>query len=182
MIPTKTLFKIRLTLIGTSSDCKNAIVLFVFSFILLFLLPPHKRDLTLKACALTIFLLFENTLKSGTNLEFFKYESIKARSFDNKGCFNQELLCFFSILRCRNNKISFWLLSLLSSDISLNPVPINGFEQYNSNQWVVFKKRGLHFLRIKVAGVVDLKLVFTVYWFFYNLVVLIKLCKIRYLN
>ena len=107
MIPTKTLFKIRLTLIGTSSDCKNAIVLFVFSFILLFLLPPHKRDLTLKACALTIFLLFENTLKSGTNLEFFKYESIKARSFDDKGCFNQELLCFFSKLRCRNNKISF---------------------------------------------------------------------------
>ena len=33
----------------------------------------------------------------------------------------------------------------------------------------------------KVARVVDLKLVFTE-WFFYNLVILIKLCKIWYLN
>ena len=34
---------------------------------------------------------------------------------------------------------------------------------------------------LKVARAVKLKLVFTDY-FFYNLVVLIKLCKIRYLN
>ena len=33
----------------------------------------------------------------------------------------------------------------------------------------------------KVAGVVNLRLAFT-QWFFYNLVILIKLCKIRYLN
>ena len=49
----------------------------------------------------------------------------------------------------------------MSSDISLNPVPINGFEQYNSHQWVVFKKRGLHFVHVKAARVVDLTLVFT---------------------
>ena len=39
----------------------------------------------------------------------------------------------------------------------------------------------IYVVTLKVARVVKLKLVFTDY-FFYNLVVLIKLCKIRYLN
>ena len=66
------------------------IALFVFSFILLFLLLPHKR---VKACISTIFWFFsishfsskkslsslsENTLKNITTSEFFTYESIKA--------------------------------------------------------------------------------------------------------
>ena len=40
------------------------------------------------------------------------------------------------------------MLLLLSGDISLNPVPINGSQQYNIDQWAVFKKRGFHFVRI----------------------------------
>ena len=92
-VSTKEIFQIRLSLISNSSDCENMIALFVFSFILLFLLLPHKRDLRLKACISTIFLFFsishfsskkslssfsDNTLKNITTLEFFTYESIKA--------------------------------------------------------------------------------------------------------
>ena len=111
------------------------IALFVFSFILLFLLLPHKRDLGLKASIWTFFLFFrishfsskrslcsfpENTLQNISSSEFFTYESIKAFNFTSMVCFNRELNLFcFSNLRYRNNKTYFRLLLLLSRDISL---------------------------------------------------------------
>ena len=85
-VSTKERFQIRLTLVSNSSDCENTMGLFVFSFILLFLLLPHKRDLRLKACISTIFLFFsishfsskislssfpENILKNISSSEFF---------------------------------------------------------------------------------------------------------------
>ena len=48
-------------------------------------------------------------------------------------------------------------------------------------QTISLALRQIWILFIKVAHVVNLKLVF-VDWFLYNLVILIKLCKIRYLN
>ena len=142
------------------------IALFVFSFILLFLLVPRKKDLRLKACISTIFLFFsishffskgflssfpENTLKNITTSEFFAYYSIKVSNFASMVCFNRELNLFcFSNLRYRNNKTYFRLLLLLSGDISLNPGPINGSQQHNYDQWAVFKKIGLHFVHINV--------------------------------
>ena len=137
--PTKELFQIRLTPISNSSDCENRIALFVFNFILLFLLLPHKRDLRLKACISTIFIFFsichfsskkslssfpENTLKNITTSEFFTYESIKACSFTNMVCFNRELnLLCFSKLSYRNNRLIsncyyyFLLISVLTQDL-----------------------------------------------------------------
>ena len=165
-VSTKELFQIRLILISNSSDCENMIPLFVFSFILLFLVLPHKRDLRLKAYISTIFLFFsichfsskkslssipDNTLKNITSLEFFTYESIKASILLAWFFFNRELNLFrFSNLRYRNNKTYFRLLLLLSGDISLNPGPINGSQQHNYDQWTVFKKRGLHFVHINI--------------------------------
>ena len=111
------------------------IALFVFSFIILFLLLPHKRDLRSKARISTIFLFFsvshfsskrslssfpENTLKNISTSEFFTYESIKASNFASMVCFNRELNLFcFSNLRYRNDNTYFRLLLLLSRDISL---------------------------------------------------------------
>ena len=57
-VSTKDPFQIRLTLISNSSDYENMIALFVFRFILIFVLQPHKRDLRLKVCISTIFLFF----------------------------------------------------------------------------------------------------------------------------
>ena len=37
-----------------------------------------------------------------------------------------------------------------SGDTSLNPGPINGSQQYNNDQWAVFKKRDLHFVHINI--------------------------------
>ena len=79
-VSTKEPFQTRLTLISISSDCENMIALFRFSFILLFLLLPHKIDLRLKACVTTISLLLsishlssfpEKVLKNITISEFF---------------------------------------------------------------------------------------------------------------
>ena len=47
--------------------------------------------------------------------------------------------------------------------------------------WVFWHWVTIFFKVIWVARVVNLKLAFTE-WFFYNLVILIKLCKIRYVN
>ena len=97
--------------------------------------------------------ILENTLKNVTVSEFFTYESIKACGFANMLRFNRELNLFcFSKLRYRNNKTYFRLLLLLSGDISLNPGPINGSQQYNNDQWAVFKKRGLHFVHINISS------------------------------
>ena len=59
------------------------------------------------------------------------------------------LFCFLK-LRYRNNSTCFPLLLLLSGDINLNPGPINGSQQYNNDQWAVFKKIGLHFVHISI--------------------------------
>ena len=34
--------------------------------------------------------------------------------------------------------------------VSLYPGPLNGSQQYNNNQWTVFKKRGPHFGHINI--------------------------------
>ena len=146
-VSTKEFFKIRLTLISNSSGCENMIALFVFNFIILFLLLPHKRNLRLKACVSTIFLFFSishfsskkslssfpgNTLKNISTSEFFTYESIKVSDFASKVCFNRELNLFcFPNHRYWNNKTYFRLLLLLSGDVNLNPGPINGSQQHN---------------------------------------------------
>ena len=48
------------------------------------------------------------------------------------------------------NKNYFQLLLLLSGNISLNPGPIDSSQQYNNDLWVVFKKRGPHFVHINI--------------------------------
>ena len=83
--------------------------------------------------------------------KIFTCESIKACGFANMVCFNQQLnLLCFSELRYRNNKIYFQLLLLLSGDISLNPGPINGSQQYYNDKLAVFKRGSLHFVHINI--------------------------------
>ena len=153
-VSAKELFQIRLTFISDSSDCENMIALFVFSFILLIPFLPHKRDLRLKACISTIFILFSSYHFSSKNSwahfqrilqrTLLIYNSLhmnqvlQACGFANIFFFfNRELnlFCFFK-LRCRNDKAYFQLLLLLSGNISLNVGPINGSQQYNNDQAV----------------------------------------------
>ena len=61
-----------------------------------------------------------------------------------------ENLFFLSKLWYRNNETYFRLVLLLSGDICLNPGPINGSQQYNNDQWAVFKKIGIHFAHINI--------------------------------
>ena len=102
MVSTKELFQIRLTLISNSSDCENMIALLVFSFILLFLLLPHKRDLRLKACISTIFLFFSishfSLKKSTSSFPENTLKNILLRS-SSTSCFNRELnlFCFSNL-------------------------------------------------------------------------------------
>ena len=104
-VSTKELFKIRLTLVSNSSDCENVITLFAFSFIILFLLLPSKRDIRLKLCISTFFWLFSISHFSSKNSlslfpvntvrKFFTYEYIKASNFASMTRFSWEPNLFF---------------------------------------------------------------------------------------
>ena len=96
---------------------------------------------------------------------------------------------FFSFIVHRRKKIFFQRDSSLEIIILqvLHSKPL-WFWSYNLAKWVYEKCIRWVWLwfcnvlqMIKVARVVNLKLVFTD-WFLYNLVILIKYCKIRYLN
>ena len=136
----KELFQIKLTLISNCSDWENMIALFVFSFILLFLLLPHTKNLRLKACISIIFLFCsishfsskislsffpENSLKEISTSEFFTYESNKASNFASMVCFNREqnLLCFSS-LRYQNYKTYIQLLLYFLGILVLTQSPL----------------------------------------------------------
>ena len=160
-VSTKELFKIRLTLVSNSSDCENVITLFAFSFIILFLLLPSKRDIRLKLCISTFFWLFSISHFSSKNSlslfpvntvrKFFTYEYIKASNFASMTRFSREPnLFFFFILRYQNNYTYFQLLLLPSGDISFNPGPINGFQEHSYDQRAVFNTRALHIVHSNI--------------------------------
>ena len=47
------------------------------------------------------------------------------------------------------------MLLLLSGDISLNPGPVHQDKLQCSNEWNVFKKRGLHFIHLNINNLLS---------------------------
>ena len=59
---------------------------------------------------------------------------------------------FYSVskLEYRNLNSSFYLLILLSGDISLNSEPNHQHKLQCLNEWNIFKSRGLHFILLSI--------------------------------
>ena len=51
-----------------------------------------------------------------------------------------------------SNKTFYRILLLLSSDISLNPGPTNSLQPLDSNEWNVFKSKGLHLIHLNISS------------------------------
>ena len=49
-----------------------------------------------------------------------------------------------------NNKSFLRILHILSGDISLNPGPVCNDQPLHSNEWNIFRSKGIHLIRLNV--------------------------------
>ena len=83
--------------------------------------------------------------------QFFTPEYTTACVTLDKLCLNYSLKLFtISNSKRLNNKSFYCILLLLSGDISLNLGPKNNLQPLNSNEWNVFKSKGLHSIHVNI--------------------------------
>ena len=83
--------------------------------------------------------------------QFFTPEYTTACVTLDNLCLNYSLKLFtISNSKRLNNKSFYCILLLLSGDISLNLGPKNNLQPLNSNEWNVFKSKGLHLIHVNI--------------------------------
>ena len=83
--------------------------------------------------------------------QFFTPEYTTACVTLDNLCLNYSLKLFtISNSKRLNNKSFYCILLLLSGDISLNLGPKNNLQPLNSNEWNVFKLKGLHLIHVNI--------------------------------
>ena len=83
--------------------------------------------------------------------QFFTPEYTSACVTLDNLCLNYSLKLFtISNSKRLNNKSFYCILLLLSGDISLNLGPKNNLQPLNSNEWNVFKSKGLHLIHVNI--------------------------------
>ena len=83
--------------------------------------------------------------------QFFTPEYTTACVTLDNLCLNYSLKLFtISNSKQLNNKSFYCILLLLSGDISLNLGPKNNLQPLNSNEWNVFKSKGLHLIHVNI--------------------------------
>ena len=83
--------------------------------------------------------------------QFFTPEYTSACVTLDNLCLNYSLKLFtISNSKRLNNKSFYCILLLLSGDISLNLGPKNNLQPMNSNEWNVFKSKGLHLIHVNI--------------------------------
>ena len=121
------------------------ITLRLFLFLVAFLLPfLHKHIKTSN---------HQETIRSCSRYGFFTPDFIDTckniQSFITQLTINHYST---SKLKYQNLNSFSHLLLLLSGDISLNPGPVHQDKLQCSNEWNVFKNRGLHFIHLNING------------------------------
>ena len=83
--------------------------------------------------------------------QFFTPEYTTACVTLDNLCLNYSLKLFtISNSKRLNSKSFYCILLLLSGDISLNLGPKNNLQPLNSNEWNVFKSKGLHLIHVNI--------------------------------
>ena len=83
--------------------------------------------------------------------QFFTPEYTTACVTLDNLCLNYSLKLFtISNSKRLNNKSFYCILLPLSGDISLNLGPKNNLQPLNSNEWNVFKSKGLHLIHVNI--------------------------------
>ena len=90
-------------------------------------------------------------IKVQVQIQFFKLDFIHTCD-DLNGYFFNYLCNFYTIPKLKRiSKTSFLrLLLILSGDISLNPGPVYNNESLDSNEWNVFKSKGIYLIHVNV--------------------------------
>ena len=132
------------------------------AFFYVFLFLKHKRDMRLPYLLIVfIFLQIHLDLPSRqkaylkikifNKIQFFTVEFI--HTCDDLFNFHFNYLCKFHLipkLKRINNKSFLRILLLLSGDISLNPAPAYNNQSLHSNEWNVFRSKGIHLIHLNV--------------------------------
>ena len=90
-------------------------------------------------------------IKAFNKIQFFTLDVIHTCDDLNGYCFNY--LCkFYTIPKLKriNNKSFLRILLILFGDLSLNPRPTYNDESLDSNEWNVFKSKGIYLIHLKV--------------------------------
>ena len=90
-------------------------------------------------------------VKVCNQIQFFTPEYIRACVAFNNFCLNYLFkISIISIIKRLNSNSFYRILLLVSGDISLNPGPKNNFQPLDSNDWNVFKSKGLHLIHLNI--------------------------------
>ena len=137
-------------------ETNSQILLFLFFF---YIFLKHKRDMRL-TYLLIVFIFLQIHLisflqktylkiKVFNKLQFFTLEFIHTCDDLISFCFN----CLWNTipkLKRQNNKSFLRILLILSGDISLNPGPVYNNQSLHSNEWNVFRSKGIHLIYLNV--------------------------------
>ena len=90
-------------------------------------------------------------VKVCNEIHFFTRLYIRAYVALDNFCLNYSFNMFTTAnIKQLNNKPFYCILLLLSDDISLNPGPKNNLQPLDSNEWNVFKSKGLHLIHLNI--------------------------------
>ena len=90
-------------------------------------------------------------IKVFSKIQFFTLEII--HTCDDLISFRFNYLCKFHTipkLKQKNNKSFLRILLILSGDVSLNPGPVYNNQSLHSNEWNVFRSKGIHLIHLNV--------------------------------
>ena len=113
-------------------------LLIVFIFLQIHLDLPSRQKTYLK-------------IKDFNKIQFFTLEFI--HTCDDLISFRFNYLCRFHTipnLKRMYNKSFLRILLILSGDISLNPGPVYNNQSLHSNEWNVFRSKGIHLIHLNV--------------------------------
>ena len=95
-------------------------------------------------------------IKVFNKIQFFTLEFI--HTCDDLISFRFNYLCKFHTipkLKRMNNKSFLRILLILSGDISLNPGPVYNNQSLHSNEWNVFRSKGIHLIHLNVNSLLS---------------------------
>ena len=149
---------------GSNGSKNNAILVFLFLTSSFFhLLIKQKPDVRVKIIPLKIFFFLGSYVRHiqyatpyheinvCNQSHSFTIELInKFESLCTSHLNSQSVFLAVSKLMNRNSNSYYWLLLLLSGDISLNTRPFHNLQPLDQNEWNISKHRGLHFAHLNI--------------------------------
>ena len=124
----------------------------------------NKRDMRLTYFSIASLCLYSLIGSSSPRFTFIKLKACNQIHFftldfiytcDELVSFHSSLPCkFYTISKFKriNNKSFYRVLLILSGEISLNPGPVYNSQSSCSNEWNVFKAKGIHLIHLNVSS------------------------------